>query len=346
MEILQTLSIALGLATLSGINLYLTVFVTGLAIRLEWIHLAPQYASLQVLAEPSILVISGVLFALEFFADKIPWVDSVWDAVHTVIRPIGGALLAIQVLGDTSPVFEVIVGLLAGTASFASHSVKAGTRLVANGSPEPFSNIALSFTEDVVVVGFLSLLWANPTVAFLLLVVFFTAAIYFLPKLWRATRARIHFALKKLNQSGSTGRSVQLSNKLPSRYDMAFHRATGSEKPIAWNAPCVSGKGKHLDSNRFGYLVATDENPFKVYFLTLGWFGANSRLLEIEGFKAGLEERFLFDELHIYSPGKNQRYTLRFDKANAALAQQVYQTLENRITVTKPLTLAAPTEPV
>jgi hypothetical protein len=91
MEVLQTLSVALGLATLSGYSLYLTVFATGLSIHLGWIHLAPQYASLSVLGDPIILVVSGILFALEFFADKIPWVDSVWDAIHTVIRPLGGA---------------------------------------------------------------------------------------------------------------------------------------------------------------------------------------------------------------------------------------------------------------
>jgi len=93
MEVLQTLSVALGLAALSGYSLYLTVFSTGLAIHLGWVHLAPQFESLSVLGDPGILIVSGLLFALEFLADKIPWVDSVWDAVHTVIRPIGGAIV-------------------------------------------------------------------------------------------------------------------------------------------------------------------------------------------------------------------------------------------------------------
>ena len=99
MERLDLLAVALGLAALAGINLYLTVFVTGLAIHFHWITLAPQYQSLEVLGNPWIVTIAGILYFLEFFADKIPWVDSIWDAVHTVIRPIGGALLAIQVLG-------------------------------------------------------------------------------------------------------------------------------------------------------------------------------------------------------------------------------------------------------
>src|ERR1700731_5106341 len=141
MEVLQTLSVALGLAALTGYSLYLTVFSTGLAIHFGWVHLAP---------------------ALEFFADKIPWIDSVWDAVHTVIRPIGGAFLATRALGHTTPAFEVIVAPLAGAMSFASHSLKASTRLVVNTSPEPFSNIAVSTAENVLVIGALALLWHYP----------------------------------------------------------------------------------------------------------------------------------------------------------------------------------------
>src|SRR6202522_1492129 len=117
MEVLQTLSVALGLAALSGYSLYLTVFSTGLAIHMGWVHLAPQFESLSVLGDPGILIVSGLLFALEFLADKVPWVDSVWDAVHTVIRPIGGAFLAIRVLGNPDPVFDVIVALLAGSVT-------------------------------------------------------------------------------------------------------------------------------------------------------------------------------------------------------------------------------------
>ena len=146
-ERLDLLSVALGLAALAGVNLYLTVFATGLAIHFHWITLAPQYQSLEVLGNPWIISIAGVLYFLEFFADKIPWVDSIWDAVHTVIRPIGGALLAIQVLGHPSPAFTVIVALLAGGTSLLAHTAKAATRLASNTSPEPFSNIGLSLGD-------------------------------------------------------------------------------------------------------------------------------------------------------------------------------------------------------
>ena len=162
MERLNLLSVALGLACLAGINLYLTVFATGLAIHFHWITLAPAYQSLEVLGHPVIITIAGILYFLEFFADKIPWIDSAWDAVHTVIRPIGGALLAIQVLGHPSPAFTVIVALLAGGTSLVTHTAKAATRLATNTSPEPFSNIALSVAEDVAVVRGLALIHFNP----------------------------------------------------------------------------------------------------------------------------------------------------------------------------------------
>ncbi|MGA0112070.1 MAG: DUF4126 domain-containing protein, partial [Chthoniobacterales bacterium] len=113
MEILQLLGVAVGLSSLAGLNLYLVVFLTGLAIRFDWINLAPQYVRLEVLADPWILGVSGVLFAMEFLADKLPWVDTAWDAVHTAIRPVGAALLGVLVLGDGHPVFNVVVGLLA-----------------------------------------------------------------------------------------------------------------------------------------------------------------------------------------------------------------------------------------
>jgi hypothetical protein len=152
MEQLNLLAVALGLAALAGINLYLTVFATGLAIHFHWITLAPAYQSLEILGNPWIITAAGILYFLEFFADKIPWVDSIWDAVHTVIRPIGGAFLAIQVLGHPDPAFAVIVGLLAGGTSLASHTAKAATRLAANASPEasPWPRLFISRQKSFV----------------------------------------------------------------------------------------------------------------------------------------------------------------------------------------------------
>ena len=152
METLQLLGVALGLATLAGINLYLTVFVSGLAIQQGWITLLPQYEQLSVLADPLIVGISGTLFVLEFFADKVPWVDSLWDAVHTFIRPVGVVLLGLAALGEMPTYLQVTAALIAGGAALTTHVAKAGTRLLANHSPEPVSNIVLSVAEDATVV--------------------------------------------------------------------------------------------------------------------------------------------------------------------------------------------------
>lgn len=148
MEVLKTLAVALSLGTLAGVNLYLTVLVTGLALHFDWVTLPSPLAGLEVLEHPTILCIAGALYAIEFCADKIPWVDTAWDAIHTLIRPIGAAALAVAAMGDAHPAFEVVAGLLAGGMAFSSHTAKAGTRLAANTSPEPFTNIALSLVED------------------------------------------------------------------------------------------------------------------------------------------------------------------------------------------------------
>jgi hypothetical protein len=342
MEVLQTLSVALGLAALSGYSLYLTVFSTGLAIHLGWVHLAPQFESLSALGDPGILIVSGLLFALEFLADKIPWVDSVWDAVHTVIRPIGGAFLATRALGNTTPVFEVVVALLGGAMSFASHSLKASTRLVVNGSPEPFSNIAVSTGENVFVVGAVALLWHYPVAVFSFLCLLFALTFYFLPKIWRSISMNFWFISRKLNQISGTERIDELPSKLSSRYQTLFRRLTKDATPIAWAVPCVSGKGKYLEPNRFGYLVASNDEPSKVWFITKTMLGSASKMLEIEQFKVSLERRLLFEELNLYSLGKNRRFSFKFDSASASLAAKVAAELENRLAPARSLTLAEP----
>lgn len=162
MEILEQLGVALGFATLAGVNLYLTTFLAGLAIRFDWLTLAGKYEQLEILADPWIIGVSGVLFAIEFFADKIPWVDSTWDVLHTIVRPVGGVLLALAALGELDPTLSVIAGLLAGGTTLTTHLAKAGGRLFINLSPEPVSNIAASTAEDGLVLGGLGLMAFAP----------------------------------------------------------------------------------------------------------------------------------------------------------------------------------------
>lgn len=184
MEILSILGVALGFATLSGINLYLTTLVAGLAIRFNWLDLADQYDGLSVLANPWIIGAAAVLFLVEFFADKIPWLDSSWDVVHTFIRPIGGTILALAALGEIDPAITVIAALLSGGTSLITHTAKSGTRLMLNMSPEPVSNIATSISEDGLVLGGLSLMALAPVASFFVFLGLIILAIWILRKTW------------------------------------------------------------------------------------------------------------------------------------------------------------------
>jgi hypothetical protein len=150
MEILATLGRTLGFSFAAGINLYATVAILGLASRYGWVALPEQF---KVFDNDLVIGAALVLYVIEFVADKIPWVDSAWDAVHTIVRPVGGALIAVGTLGDASPAVEGLVALLGGSLAAGTHFTKSGTRAVANTSPEPFSNWILSITEDLFVVG-------------------------------------------------------------------------------------------------------------------------------------------------------------------------------------------------
>lgn len=344
MDVLQTLAVALGLAALSGYSLYLTVFLTGLAVHFDWIHLAPQYASLHVLADPAVIIVSGILFVIEFFVDKIPWLDSLWDAIHTFIRPIGGALLAIQTLGHPGPAFDVIIGLIAGAVTFTSHSVKTGTRLIVNQSPEPFSNVAVSLGENVLLGAMFALLWSHPLVALAILLVFFSVSFYFLPRIWRTIRIRVWFIRQKMKQPARRT-AVELLASLPGPYEHWFHKLVEPRQTVRWAVPCITGKGKLIPRDQFGYLTATEEQLSQVFFIVKGWF-ASAKLFEIDDFEPSLKQRFLYDEIILFTPGKNDRYSFRFDRSQAGLAPLVLEDLRRRMDASRAVLLIPPSEPI
>lgn len=184
-ELLAQLGVALGFATLSGLNLYLTTLVAGLAVRFHWIDLAERYHGLGVLGNWWVIGIAGGMFLVEFFADKIPWVDSAWDAVHTVIRPVGGVLLALAALGQVDPTMQVIAGLCAGTAALTTHGAKAGTRALLNLSPEPVTNTTASVAEDGVVLGGMGLMAAAPALSLVVFALMVICAGWFCFWLWK-----------------------------------------------------------------------------------------------------------------------------------------------------------------
>jgi hypothetical protein len=156
---LASLGHALAFAVGAGINLYATVLIIGLAARFEWVDLP---ASLDLLGSSWVIGVAAVLYLLEFLADKIPWVDSLWDGIHTLVRPVGAAVIAVAALGPASPGMEVAAGLLGAAIGASTHAAKAGTRLAVNASPEPASNIAISLFEDGFVVGLVLLLITHP----------------------------------------------------------------------------------------------------------------------------------------------------------------------------------------
>ena len=187
MEILASLGRTMGFSFAAGINLYATVALLGLASRYGWVALPEQY---RVFDNDWIIGAALVMYAVEFIADKIPWFDSVWDGVHTAIRPLGGALIAISTIGDASPEMKALIGLLGGTLAAGTHLTKAGTRAAANTSPEPFSNWILSLSEDVFVVslGFIALKY--PLIAAAVVLVAVVLMIVFATWIARAVRRR------------------------------------------------------------------------------------------------------------------------------------------------------------
>ena len=187
MEWIATLGRTMGFSFAAGLNLYATVAILGLASRYNWVSLPDQY---RVFDNDLIIGTAIAMYLVEFVADKVPWFDSLWDAVHTVIRPIGGVFIAVTTLGEASPTTEALVGLLGGTLAAGSHFSKAGTRAVANTSPEPFSNWLLSLGEDAFVITLGVIALKYPVIAALVVIVSVVLIAAFAAVMIRALRRR------------------------------------------------------------------------------------------------------------------------------------------------------------
>lgn len=194
MDQLATAGALMGLAFASGIRLYSTILALGLGIRFGLLTLPASLHDLQVLAETPVLIVAASVYVIEFVADKVPWVDSAWDVVHTFIRPLGAAFLGAAAVGELNPVARIAVGILCGGIALSSHSAKAGTRFAANHSPEPFSNIGLSLAEDGLVFGGVWLALAHPLVTLALVALMVAAIAWTLPRIVRAIRRRFSSA--------------------------------------------------------------------------------------------------------------------------------------------------------
>ena len=190
MSAAEIVALAASISLLAGWRLYLVIFATGLAMKYGWVALPDQLRALDILANTWIIGIAGAGAIAEFFADKIAWVDSAWDAVHSFIRPLGGAMLSLAIVDAGDPAWQVASFLLGGGAAFIAHAGKAGARTIVNASPEPFSNVVVSTGEDVATAGLFALAIANPIAAALI------AVILVVLSLWLVIAARR--ALKRL----------------------------------------------------------------------------------------------------------------------------------------------------
>ena len=178
MSAVELIALASTVSLLAGWRLYLVTFAVGLAMKFGWIALPEQLHALDVLANNWIIGIAGVGTLAEFFADKLAWVDSLWDAVHSVARPVGGALLSMAIIDGGDPAWQVGSLLLGGGAALLAHAGKAGARALVNASPEPFSNVIVSTGEDVATAGLLGLAIANPIAAALIALILVILSIW------------------------------------------------------------------------------------------------------------------------------------------------------------------------
>ncbi len=253
--------------------------------------------------------------------------DSLWDTVHTVIRPVGGTLLALQALGDMPAWMKVVAALLAGGASLTTHGAKAGTRLLINHSPEPVSNIAMSLAEDTAVVGGVVLTLMKPVLALMV----FSAVLVLLwmiyPRLWRLIRSTVWLAWHKLKMPGRRvplDKPVMLELALPEETrDILKYRAGLSEADLGWSARCLSGKAKGIRGlcpNLDGLLIAPTR-PDCLYFAAGKGFRDRLFKVPLADAVVEMESRFLSENVMITAPGL--RAVFRFPRGQADLAETI-----------------------
>ncbi|MCP4006373.1 MAG: DUF4126 domain-containing protein [bacterium] len=208
MEVVNVIALTLGVGWASGINLYAAVFMLGALGATDNIVLPPD---LQLLQDPLVLSAAGLMYLVEFTADKMPGVDTGWDVIHSFIRIPAGALLAASAVGDVTPALEFSALLVGGTLAAGSHATKAGSRALINTSPEPFSNWTASVAEDLLVFGGLWAALYNPWLFLLGLILFIAAAVWLMPRIWRGLKRVFRFLAKLFGRPQAVAESVDSS---------------------------------------------------------------------------------------------------------------------------------------
>lgn len=339
MEIVQLLGSAMGLGFVSGLNLYATVLTLGLGIRFNLIALSPQFSQLEILGSWYVLIAAGSLFVLEAFADKIPWVDSLWDAVHTLVRPLGAAALGATAIGSINPQAAIIAAMCAGVA-LTGHSAKAGTRLLVNHSPEPFSNIVLSMGEDILAIAGTWLAVKHPVIMFALVLLFLMVFVWFAPKAFRLMRVEYTAALALLTKlymiAKAYVRNYRQRRLIAAGTNLSIPVASSDDSINGSNSPgwsdgmpehylyyidnklppgdvkscvrCVAGKGIKGLRWSVGYLQIRDN---ELVFVTRRSFRFRNHQIDRQTIEdVNLKKRILLDRLILRANGKQRVFSL------------------------------------
>jgi len=300
MDIIQLLGSTLGFSMLAGINLYATILTVGLGIRFNFIQIPTHLESLSILTHEYILISAGIAYILEFFADKIPWVDSLWDAIHTFIRPFGAALIAFQAFGNVDIAIKISIIILCGGVALSSHTSKSSIRLVANHSPEPFTNIFLSLLEDFLVFFGTLITIKYPIIIFALTIIFLTCFAYVAPKIFRLIRLEYHavlalFKLLLIFLTKQTSKSIK-SDTIPQKYYKHFSKDY-LDQANNYFVRCFSGTGINIGKNYLGYLCITENQLFFLVKKSLNYHKIDFNISKIK--QVDIQKKLLFDSFLI-----------------------------------------------
>lgn len=335
MPALHILSLALAAACLAGVNLYLTAFLAGLAGRIGWLPVEGDHAVIGVLAHPAVMTVAALLYLLEAIVDKIPAVDSLWDALHTVIRPAGAVMLALHIMGNADPAYQALAGVLAGVAGLTTHLTKSSARLLINNSPGPLTNILVSIGEDILVAGLFVLTVHQPLAGFI--VCFSLVALLWLmfPRMFRVARASLFLMWKKVRlPAGALTERVRLPAKISADQDMLMHGELPGTCTVQWAVRCVTGhvrKFPGLTPNMFGHLIRVKEHPGVLVFVGRRWFRHRPGKLSLAGCDVQHESGFLSEDVVIYNKAEKQQIVFRFTRAEEALAAHLAEEIQNQV---------------
>jgi hypothetical protein len=321
METLSLLGSVMGLGLASGVRLYATMLAVGLGLRFGIFDLHAGIERLRILSSDWVLAAVGLAYLIEFFADKVPWLDSLWDSIHTLIRPLGAAMMSATALGSFSPEARWALALASGGVAFAGHSTKAGTRLAANHSPEPFSNIFLSLFEDVLVFSGTWLAIQHPIAMLAIVVAFLAAFLWIGPKVFRLLKLESTALLCLIRGSGGEPQKDEYG-KLGA--------------PILV-VRAAAGAGVRGLKNSTGWLGFGDEG---LTFVARRWFRLKVHRIPVDAIAGSdFRKRILLDQLRIKTPVGLVNFDLFKDRTGKSQKlREALQRFSSPASVSDPLT--------